>query len=254
MDWHIVRQLVQSATALIALARLAYLNLTKQFRALAWYLGLFSVSNLLAGGLSPRSVTYFWYYLAMIPLESAAGIFAVRGLIALIFANYPGIRTVGRWALYAGVVFSVAVSLALNSLFSYSGLHRRQKWGLFYIEAAQRSIILSLAIAIIAIVFVLSKYPLNLGRNTYLCCGFFSAIFLIEAVQLLVDSTQRLLFSEVAETVAAISVSTCLFAWGSLLRAQRAPAPRIVVPTAHEDKLLQQLESLNSLMIRAARR
>jgi hypothetical protein len=254
MDWHIVREFVQSAAALIALTRLTYLNLTKQFQALAWYLGLLSASHLLFGGLPVQSVTYFWCYIALIPLESAAGIFAVRELIALIFANYPGIRTVGRWALYAGIGLSVGTSLALTRLFSYSGSHPRTKWALFYIEMAKRSIVFSLVLAIIAIVFVLSKYPLNLGRNTYLCCAFFSAIFLVEAAQLLVDSSQRLLFSELAETVAAVSVSACIFSWGFLLRAQVAPVPRIAVPTAHEDRLLHQLESLNSLMIRTARR
>jgi len=241
MDWHIVRELLQSAAALTALARLTWLNLAKQFRALAWYLSLLSVSHLLAGGLSPKSLAYFWYYVALNPLESAAGIFAVRELIALIFANYPGIRTVGRWALYAGVAVSIGASLVLTRAFGYSGSQPRSKWGVYYIGMEQRSIKLTLVIAIIAILFVLSKYPLNLGRNTYLSCAFFSAMFLIEAAQLLVDSSKRLLFSHMTETVAAISVSACLFAWGFLMRAKTAPAPRIAVPTAHEDRLLHQL-------------
>jgi hypothetical protein len=254
MDGHIVREFVQSTAALVALTRLTYVKQAKQFRALAWYLGVLCVYNLLAGGLSPRSTTYFWYYVGMIPVESAAGIFAIRELIALIFANYPGIRTVGRWTLYAGIGLSAGTSLAFTRFVWYSGPHPRSKWGLFYIETAQRSIIFSLAIAIIAILFVLSKYPLNLGRNTYLSCGFFSAIFLIQAAELLVDSSKRLLFSELAETAAAISISACLFAWASLLRVQTASAPRIAVPTADQDRLLHQLESLNSLMTRAARR
>jgi len=254
MDWHIVREFVQSAAALIALARLTYLNLTKQFRALAWYLSLLVVSHLLFGALSRQWVGYFWYYVALNPLESAAGIFAVRELIALIFANYPGIRTVGRWALYAAILVSVGTSIALTGLFSYSGSQPRSKWGLYYIGMEQRSINLTLVIAILAILFVISKYPLNLGRNTYLSCAFFSAMFLIEAGQLLVDGSKRLVFSELAENVAAISTSACLFVWGFLLRAQAAPAPRTAVPTAHEDRLLQQLEALNSLMIRTARR
>ena len=254
MDWHFAREFVQSAAALVALARLAYLRLTKQFRALAWYLGLLSVSHLLGGGLPRQSVAYFWYYFALNPLESAAGIFAVRELIALIFANYPGIRTVGRWALYAGIGLSIGASLLLTRWFAYAGSQPRSKLTLYYIEMEKRSINLTLAIAIIAIVFVLSKYPLSLGRNTYVSCAFFSGIFLIEAAQLLVDSSKRLLFSELADTVAAISVSACLFAWGFLLRAQTAPAPRVAVSTADEDRLLHQLESLNSLMIKAARR
>jgi hypothetical protein len=254
MDWHIVREFVQAAAAFAALARLAYLNLTRQFRALAWYLGLLSLSHVLAGALSRQSVTYFWYYFALTPLESVAGIFAVRELIALIFADYPGIRTVGRWALYAGVLFSVGLSFALTRWFWYEGPQPRIKWGVFYMEAAERSITFSLAIAIVAILFTLSKYPLNLGRNTYLSCAFFSAIFLTDAARLLIDSSQRLLFYELAETAAAISISACFFAWTFLLRAQTARVPRVAVPTAHEDRLLHQLESLNSLMIRAARR
>ncbi len=223
MDWHIVREFVQSAAALVALLRLAYLDLTKQFRALAWYLSLLCVSNLLGGGLSRHSAVYFWYYFAMIPLESAAGIFAVRELIALIFANYPGIRTVGRWALYAGVLLSVGTSLALTRLvFRTRGLPVSSGACSISRRRSARSTS-ALAIAIIAILFVLSKYPLNLGRNTYLCCAFFSAIFLIEAAQLLVDSSQRLLFYELAETVAAISISACLFAWA--LPATRTNSP-----------------------------
>lgn len=254
MGWHIVREFIQSAAALVPLARLIWLNLTKQFRALAWYLAVLSVSDLLAGGLPQQSIAYFWYYIVLNPVKSAAGIFAVRELITLIFADYPGIRTVGRWALYAGIGFSIAASIALTRFFSYSGSQPRSKWGLYYIEMERRSIHLTLAIAIIAILFALSKYPLNLGRNTYLSCAFCSAMFLIEAAQLLVDSSKRLFFSDTADTVAAIALSACLLSWGLLLREQTARAPRIAVTTADEDRLLQQLESLNSLMTRTARR
>jgi hypothetical protein len=254
MDWHSVREFAQAAAALFALARLAYFNLTKQFRAVACYFGLLALSHPLAVVLPRQSAAYYWYYAWLIPLESAAGIFAVRELIALIFANYPGIRTVGRWTLYGGVLLAAGTSLALTRWVSYSGSQPRVKTSLLYMQTVERSVTFSLAIAIIAIVFVLSKYPLNLGSNTYFSCAFFSAIFLIKAAQLLFDSSQRLFFNELAENVAAISVSACLVSWGFLLSAQTAPATRIAVPTAHEDRLLHQLESLNSLMIRTARR
>src|SRR6202021_3342557 len=136
MDGHIVREFVQSTAALVALTRLTYVKQAKQFRALAWYLGVLCVYNLLAGGLSPRSTTYFWYYVGMIPVESAAGIFAIRELIALIFANYPGIRTVGRWTLYAGIGLSAGTSLACARFGSGSGPALRSKSGVVYIEAA----------------------------------------------------------------------------------------------------------------------
>ncbi len=112
MDSHVVNELSQSAAALVAMARLVSLNLAKRFPALVGYLSLLALSNLLGGGLPRQSTAYFWYYIAEIPVESVVAIFAVRELIALIFANYPGIRTVGRWALYAGIALSVGTSLA----------------------------------------------------------------------------------------------------------------------------------------------
>ena len=255
MDSHVVKELSQSAAAMVAMARLISLNLAKRFPALVGYLSLLALSNLLSGGLSRQSTLYFWYYVALEPVDTVVGIFAVRELIALIFANYPGIRTVGRWALYAAIAISLGVSLFLTSVFRYSGPDPRSKWALFYVETARRSIILSLMVAIIAILFVLSKYPLHLGRNTYLSCAFFSAMFLAEAAQLLIDSSTRLLFNDLADSVEPVFICACLLGWAFLMQPETAPvAARIAFPSAQEDHLLQQLDSLNRLMTRAVRR
>jgi hypothetical protein len=255
MDWHVVKELGQSAAALVAMARLISLNLAKRFPALVGYLSLLALSHLLGGGLSRESIGYFWLYVALIPVESVVGIFAVRELVALIFANYPGIRTVGRWALYAGIAISVGTSLLLTRVFWYAGPDPRSRWGLFYFETAKRSIILSLVIAIVAIVFVLTKYPLHLGRNTYLSCVFFSAMFLAEAAQLLIDSSTRLLSNEVADAVEPFFICACLLGWAFLMQRQTVPvAARVAFSSAHEDHLVQQLESFNRLMTRVARR
>jgi hypothetical protein len=254
MDPHAIREFIQVPAAIAAAGRLVHFNLAKRYPALLWYLGLLAVMALLAGGLPRRSVWYFWFYFAQILVVSAVGILAVRELIALIFADYPGIRTVGRWALYVAIGLSFAASLFLTQVFAYAGPDPRRKWGLFYIELCRRSIVFSLVVAILVILFAISKYPLNLGRNTYLSCIFFSALFLIEAAQLLADSSTRLFFYDLADWIAAVCLCACLFAWAFLLQPYTAPAPRIAMPTAQEDHLLQQLESFNRVMTRASRR
>jgi hypothetical protein len=254
MDPHAIREFIQVPAAIAAAGRLIYFRLAERYPALLWYLGLLAVAHLIAGGLPRGSIWYFWYYLAESLVDSSVEVFAVRELIALIFADYPGIRTVGRWALYGAIALSFATSLVLTQVFSYNGPDPRKKTALLYIELARRSIVFSLVVAIIAILFVLSKYPLNLGRNTYLSCACFSALFLIEAAQLLADSSTRLFFNELADWIAAVCASASLFAWAFLLQPYTALAPRIAIPTAQEDHLLQQLESLNRLMTRSSRR
>jgi hypothetical protein len=119
---------------------------------------------------------------------------------------------------------------------------------------AQRSIVFSLVVAIAAVLFVLSRYPLNLGRNTYVSCGFFSLMFLIEASQLLIDSMSRVLYNHFVDAAGTILISACLLSWAFLLRPQTAPVARVAFAGPQEDRLLEQLESLNRLMARAARR
>jgi hypothetical protein len=187
-------------------------------------------------------------------LENIFSILVVRELLTLMFDNYPGIRTVGRWAMYAGIAISAGASLALTKFFWNTGASGRHKWGLFYLEVTQRSIVFSLVVVIVAILFVLSKYPLHLGRNTYVSCIAFSALFLSEAARLLLDSTTRVLHIDFVDQAESVFIALCLGSWAFMLRPAAAPVARVAFSTPQEDHLLQQLDSLNQLMSRAAKR
>jgi hypothetical protein len=246
-------QFAQVLAAAVAAGRMLYLGLGKRFPALLGYLIFIACSSLCYSILDPRSKPFFWVYVFLMPLESIFKIFAVRELVMLTFDNYPGIRTVGRWTMYAGLVISITASLLLTRVFWTVGAHGRQKWGLFYFEVAQRSIVFALAVVIIAIIFVLSKYPLNLGRNTYVSCTFFSVLFLSEAAQLFVDAMMRELYNRYADWTEQFIIVFCLVGWAALLKPQTATAARVAFTGPQEDLLLQQLDSLNRLMSRAAR-
>ncbi|MGA2716343.1 MAG: hypothetical protein ABSG41_24880 [Bryobacteraceae bacterium] len=170
------------------------------------------------------------------------------------FDNYPGIRTVGRWAMYAGIAISASTSLALTKFLWNTGAKGRHKWGLFYLEITQRSIVFSLVVVIVAILFVLSKYPLHLGRNTYISCIAFSALFLSEAARLLLDSTARVLHIDFVDQAESVIIALCLGTWAFMLQPETVPAARVAFSTPREDQLLHQLDSLNQIMTRAARK
>ena len=116
MDAHTATEFLQSAATTAAVGRLIYLRLAKHFRALTAYLILLAITNFLYAILVWTSVLYFYAYIFLVPLDCIFSIFAVRELFALVFDNYRGIRTVGRWSMYAGTAVAITTSVVLTRL------------------------------------------------------------------------------------------------------------------------------------------
>src|SRR4051812_38034878 len=114
MDPNAPIELLQAAAALAAVARLTYLNLARQFPALLAFLVFLGALDLAFGVEDPKGPVYFWTYIFGEPLECVLAILAVRELLALTFADYPGIRTVGRWVMYSAVALSLCTSLLVT--------------------------------------------------------------------------------------------------------------------------------------------
>jgi hypothetical protein len=255
MDRNSAAELTQVAGAAAAVARLIYLNLARRFPALLAYLVFLAVINLGFGLLSWSSALYFWSYITLEPLKCVLGIFAVRELFSLAFENYPGIRSGGRFVMYTGVALALGISLALTGFFWSGGASGRAHSHLFYFEVSQRSIVFTLAFVIIAILVFLSKYPLHLSRDTIVSCAFFSALFLSEASQLLIDSLAPKLQNEYVDQAESLFIFVCLVGWAAMLRPETEHAPvKVTFSSPQEDQLLEQLNVLNQLMTRAARR
>jgi len=244
-----------AAAAAAAVARLVCLNLAGRFPALLSYLVFLAVTNVSFGLLDKSSSAYFRSYLVLEPLECVFSIFAVRELFALTFKEYPGIRTVGRWVMYAGVASALGISLLATGFFWTSRAMVRADAHLYYLEVSERSIVFSLAFIIITILLFLSRYPLHLSRDTLVSSVIFSVVFLSEAAGLLVDSLAPKLFNLHVDWTECVFMSICLVGWAALLKPESGNAPaQIAFSTPHEEHLLQQLNALNQLMTRAARR
>jgi hypothetical protein len=261
MDVNSIADLLESAAAVVAVARLTYLKLGRRFPALFSWLIVLGATDFAFSLLSQKSALYFWIYVGAEPVACVFGLMAVRELLALVFRDYPGIRSVGRWGVYAGVAVAGTASVLASMAFvrdrSHGSVH------LFYIEVLQRSVVFTLAIVIITVLFVLSRYPLHLSRNSVVSAIFFSSIFLSDAVRLLVDSLSIRLNNSVADLAEATVIFLCLGTWTVLLQREAALQPVLAgnaLETAHlsfanpaEAQLLSELDSLNRLLTRAAR-
>jgi hypothetical protein len=254
MDTIALTELILALAATAAVMRLVYLGLTGEFPALLAFLVFLAVKSLAYGLLDQASTGYFWSYVILEPLECALSIIAVRELFALTFRNYPGIRVGGRWIMYVGIVLAIAVSLMVTGFFWNVGASGRAHSGLFYYEVSERSIVLALALVIVAILLFLSKYPLYLGRNTRISSVFFSVLFLCEACRLLIDSLAPQLNNHFVDWAANTFVAASLAGWAAMLTARQGAPEPVRVTRPQDAHLLQQLNSLNQFMTRAARR
>jgi hypothetical protein len=261
MDPISVANPLESAAAAIAVARLIYLKLGRQFPALVAWLSVLSASDFAYSLLSPQSALYFWIYVAEQPVLAVFGVLAVRELLAVVFRDYPGIRSVGRWGVYAGVAVASSASMAASIAFAHD--HSHGSLHLFYLEVFQRSVVFTLALVILSVLFVLSRYPLHLSRNSIVSSVFFSSIFLSDAVRLLIDSLSIRLNNQMADLTETAVVLLCLGTWAVLLQAEAAGQPAVISDTGEtlhlsfanpaEAHLLSELDSLNRLLTRAAR-
>jgi hypothetical protein len=255
MDPNGAAEIAQTTAAIAAVSRLIYLNLARQFPALLAYLAFLAAIDLGFGIQDDRSRGYFWTYIAVEPVVCTLGILAVRELLAVTFSKYPGIRTFGRWTMYAAIVVSFAISLSVTGHFWRRGAAGRANSPyIYYVEISKRSVFFALAVVIVFVLIFLSRYPLHLGRNVLVSSLFFSALLLSEAGRLLID-TLTMLANRPVDWAEAGFIFICLVGWTACLRRETAKTPpQVHYTTAREDHLLRQLNSLNDLMARAARR
>ena len=258
MNAHLTTEISISAASALAAGRLLFLRLAKRFPSLVAWLLYFSASSFALAVLSPKTNLYLRIYLVAIPLYCVFAIMAVHELFALIFDNYPGIRTVGRWAMYSAIALAATISLIATSLFwSQTATNRESnvRPGIYYLQLGHRSVTFSLAIVIIFLLFSISRYPLHLSRNALVSCGFFGAVFLSDAVQSLADTLAPRLHNDYFDWGANFFVAAGLLAWAGWLQPETAHATvPLSYSTPAEDHLLQELASLNQLLSRAARR
>jgi hypothetical protein len=244
---------MQAVAPAFAVVRLIRLGLRRQFPWLFAYL-LFSAAYLaLVALLFDHKAAYMVMYSIVQPLNVCVAALAVAEMIGLIFRDYPGLKTTGKWAINGALAVSVCASVVVAAMFPAP-----EKYGSFFVYyelILERSAVFSLAAIIAVLMVFLSRYPLRLGRNTLVASWFFSALFLAQAAAKLIDSISPHLSSRSVDFTEVGFSSICYVGWGLLLRTADAPGPkRQPIDKLREARLLQQLELMNGVLSRTIHR
>jgi hypothetical protein len=242
----------EAAAATFAVARLLQFRMSRQFPALIGWLVVAAARAVSLSVLLGKSKAYEWVYLIASPVVFCVAALSVREMFALVFRDYPGLRTAGRWVLYAGLILSVIVSAIFAKAYWRSWAPGSR--GVFYELVLERSVDASLAAIIVVMVLFLSRYPLDLDRNVYVATGFFSAMFLVQAASRFIDSISPHFYASYADYTDVCFTAACFVGWGIMLRPVAAPRPPRPPNKPREIALLHQIESLNEILVRSGRR
>ena len=102
---------------------------------------------------------------------------------------------------------------------------------------------------------LLSRYPIELRPNVRVHAVIYSTYFLNGGMIMLVRSVLGLKAVEVWDTATGFVTVVCLFAWCFLLSpaGEKVGASKARHDTAHERRLILQLEGLNTALMRVSR-
>jgi hypothetical protein len=200
-----------------------------------------------------RSDSYFFTYISALPIVLAFYVLLVMELYRLVLAPYKGLQSAGRWAMVASLVGAVSVSiLTLIPKITPSMAQRSKVIGV--VVFTERGIYTALAVFIILLLALLSRYPIHLRRNVRIHALVYSIFFLNGGMVLLSRAVLGLKAVDTINLVSIVINMGCVFSWLTLLNpAGEALADRKPAASDHERRLLLQLDGLNAAMLRVSR-
>jgi hypothetical protein len=229
-------------------------GLHKKYRIFFAYL-LFRIPYTMAGLLlDVKSDFYLKFWVVTIPITWAFYVLVVRELCGLVLERYAGLKTLGRWFMYLATAVSLALSV-LSLLPRLSPATPQRSRILYYIYAIDRGVTLSLAIFLVVMVFLLSRYPVRLSRNVVVHVVVYTLFFLSSSMTMLLRSVFGLRVYTAVDTALMALASACGFAWFWLLslKGEETTVSLPSMDSRHEQHLLSQLDSLNQTLLKAAK-
>jgi hypothetical protein len=178
----------------------------------------------------------------------------VLELYRLILERHKGLFTVGRWAMYLGIIVSVGLSV-LSLLPHIASAARQRSTVMPYLQAIDQGVNFSLAIFLLLVLFLLSLYPVSLSRNVLVHATVCTVLFLTSTLGVVLYRIFDLHLSTAIDLGLMGISSGCLLAWFFLL-SPRGEQARLSMPwmgPEEESRLLLHLDALNSTLLKASK-
>jgi len=224
-------------------------RLYRRYPVLLGYMAFTAVYSLSPEVLSVRRPTYFWFWICSQPLEWLLDILVVREICQVVLERHPGLFTLGRWVMYAGV--GVASFVSFLSLLPHidSTMPARSK-AVGYWIAAGRGINFSLAIFLILMLFAVSRYPVRLSRNVILNAVLFTSCFLCESLRAILTTMFDVRMNPWVSAALLATEAACLLLWFFRLtpEGEQAQFEWIHFGAEYEKRVLYRLDTLNRFM------
>ncbi len=214
-------------------AKLLFTGLHRRYRVFFWYFCFRVVNGLWPFFFDIKSNIYFKLWALTEPVSLLFYLLVVLELCKLVLERHRGLYTLGRWAIGLGMAASVTLSfLSLLPKITPATPQRSRVMG--YLLASDRGVTFCLAIFLLLMLFLLSRYPVPLSRNVILHAAIYTIFFLSNTLNLIFSSVFGLRLYRAVD-IGLMGVSTaCALAWAFLLTPKgeevRMTIPHLAVP------------------------
>jgi len=237
------------------IASLAMKRLAAVYRWFFVYLCFQLAQSVLFIPIRVNSDLYGWAYFTTQPIVWVLNILAVLELYSLALADHPGVATLSRWAMLAAL--TIAVGLSAVTLSADLGGPVGSFPILVYARVVERGVLSSLFAFLLLITAFLGWFPLGVKRNLVLHAAVFSVYSLATGMVLFILNVNGTGVNDTVSAVLGLIVNFCLIAWLLFLNKQGEEAVVVVRRKWHpedEERLSEQLDSLNSLLLKPPRK
>ncbi|MGC9946386.1 MAG: hypothetical protein ABSF64_08465 [Bryobacteraceae bacterium] len=241
------------AGATLLSVRLYTSGLHRRYRAFLLFLAFFILQNVVMITLGAGSGAYQKVWVLSEPIEWFFYAWVVLELYSLVLKDYQGLYTAGRWSL----IMAVSVALLASGFSLIVPSHYTQHSHVMaYYYVAERAVYFSLAVFLLTILTLLTRYPITLNRNTIVHSVVFSVYFLSNTAIFLVLSTHGYEAIRIATYAIQVVNLAALGTWLAMLNPAGERRQQRLRPTwlpDQEEKLTSQLNSINVALIRITR-
>jgi hypothetical protein len=247
---------IASVVALgILLLKLYWTGLFRIYRYFVAYVMVELVRGLVMSSMNSRTNLYAEVYFITQPLIWFFFIMVIMELFSLVLRNHKGIETLGRRALLGALVLSAVI--AASTLVMNLQMDSPDYRFLNDFLVLERLIMSSLLLFVILLTAFLSYFPVTLNRNILVHASIFGFYFLARGTVLVFRNVLGPAVVNQLNPWANAGGLLCLLGWIILLtrsgeqRAAKAGARR---SAGDEERVLAQLEAINSTLLRSARK
>jgi hypothetical protein len=244
------------ALSLLAIVKLWRTGLYRKYLALLAFLifTLFLSLSILVLFKNSNSPVYRTFWEVTQPFSWLFSVWVVLELYSLILERHKGLATFGRWIQYAGFAVSTLISL-LVMLPQIPVDARRGRIVIIYYYGIERGVDFGMLVFLLFILAWLTQYPVPLSRNVIVHSFVYTTLFLTNSIAMFARIFFRTQLWEAIVPVMTGIFALCVLTWLIFLTPKgeeiRVRLPRF--STEHEERVLEQLETLNRTLLKISK-